>query len=210
MLGVLRVLRVLRTVGRGVMAAMIAGPAIAAPQDGPVPTAKGAVEEAAPSPEVDDSVVPPPQKEQLALFTGTWRCSGKANSDFGQDVPTTMTLTFKPDLGGRWIALRLSEQKSRLNPRAVTSSELWGYSEALGGLVRNGADNQGGFYSGSSSGWVGDRLWWTVDTVRNGRKAKLKDTFTKAGPQELLFERAIDVSGTGDGFRVMYEGSCRR
>lgn len=193
------------------IAASLALAATALAADEPVATPKGAAEEAPPAEAViDDSQAPAEQKEGLKLFTGTWRCDGKASTELAEEVPTKVTLAFKSDLGGRWITLRLDEQKSKQNPRALTSTEVWGYSAALGGFVRNGADNQGGFYSGTSSGWVGDRFWWTTDTTRNGKKVKLKDTFTKKSDRELVFERALDPSGTGDAYRVFYEGTCKR
>jgi hypothetical protein len=178
--------------------------------DGPVVTPKG--EEEAPRAEesVDDSQPPAAQKEQLKLFNGTWRCDGKANTDLAEEVPTKITLAFKSDLGGRWITLKLDEQKSAKNPKAITSTEIWGHSDALGGFVMNGADSQGGFYAGSSTGWVGDRLWWTVDTVKNGKHVKVKNTYTRKSDKELVFERALDVTGSGDAYRVFYEGTCKK
>jgi hypothetical protein len=183
----------------------------AASADDLVPSTKhGGDDEPKPEDIIDDTKPPPEQAEQMKLFSGTWRCDGKANTEFAPEVPTKITLSFRPELGGRWIAVKIEEQKSKQNPRALTSSELWGYAPALGGFVRNGADTQGGFYNGTSSGWIGDRFWWTVTTSRYGKKAKWKDTFTKVNDKELTFERAVDVSGGGDAFRVIYEGTCKR
>lgn len=169
----------------------------------------GADEEAQPDVSVDDSSAPVEQKEQGKLFTGTWRCEGKAMTELAPDVPTRVTLAFKSDLGGRFIAVKIEEAKSKQNPKALTSSELWGFSSALGGWVRNGADTQGGFYAGTSAGWVGDRFWWTTETARNGKRAKLKDTITKVSDKEIAFERAIEAAADGS-FRVVYEGTCKR
>jgi len=180
-------------------------------QDDLVSSPKGAFADDHKDEGIDDSKVPNEQKDQLKLFTGTWKCSGKANTDYGVDVATNITLAFKSDLGGRWISLRLEESKSKLNPNPVVSSEFWGFSKVLGGLVRSGADNLGGFYDGSSNGWVGDRLWWNITSSRGGKKVQLKDTFTKVSDKELTFERALDPTGTGgDAFRVTFEGSCKR
>ena len=173
-----------------------------------VATPKGEEEKAAPEVAVDDSTAPAEQKEQGKLFAGTWRCEGKAMTELAPDVPTRVTLSFKNDLGGRWIAVKIEEAKSKQNPKALSSSELWGYSSALGGWVRNGADTQGGFYAGTSTGWVGDRFWWTTQTVNNGKSAKVKDTITKVSGKEIAFERATDAGG--DTFRVVYEGTCKK
>src|SRR5256885_7790209 len=120
--------------------------------EGPVVTPKDAPSNDAPAADVvDDSAVPKEQADAFKAFSGTWRCDGKAQTDLDTDVATRVTVTFKNDLG-RWMSVRIEEQKSAKNPKAMTSSETWGYAEALGGFVRNGADNQGGFYAGTSSG----------------------------------------------------------
>ena len=175
-----------------------------------VATPKGPGEEETPAEvAVDDSTAPAEQKEQGKLFSGTWRCDGKAATELAPDVATRVTLTFKNDLGGRWLSVKIDEAKSKQNPKALTSSELWGYSSALGGWVRNGADSQGGFYAGTSTGWVGDRFWWTTDSARNGKRMKTKDTITKVSDKELTFERAIEAAADGQ-MRVIYEGTCKK
>ena len=82
----------------------------------------GAEEEAPPVVAVDDSVAPAEQKEQGKLFAGTWKCDGKAMTELAPDVPTRVTLSFKNDLGGRWIAVKIEEAKSKQNPKALTSN----------------------------------------------------------------------------------------
>lgn len=183
-----------------------AAPALAG--DDLVATPKGATDAPSEEPTVDDSQPPAAQKEAFKLFTGSWRCDGKANTELAPEVPTRITLAFKSD--GRWLLVKIEEQKSKQNPRATSSNEVWGHSAALGGFVRNGADNQGGFYAGVSSGWVGDRFWWNTDSARGGKKVKLKDTLTRVSDKELTLERAFDPTGTGDGLRVVFEGTCKR
>ena len=183
-----------------------AAPALAG--DDLVATPKGGDAAPAEEPAVDDSAPPAEQKEAFKLFTGTWRCDGKANTELAPEVPTHVTLSFKSD--GRWLLVKIEEQKSKQNPKATTSTEVWGHSAALGGFVRNGADSQGGFYAGKSSGWVGDRFWWTTDSARGGKRVTLKDTLTKVSDKELTLERALDTSGGGDALRVVYEGTCKR
>src|SRR6185369_5504667 len=85
---------------------------------------------------VDDSAAPKEQTAALAIFTGTWRCDGKANTELAEEVPTKITLTFSTPLK-RWITVKLEEQPSKQNPHAMTSQEVWGWSQVLGGLVRN-------------------------------------------------------------------------
>lgn len=189
-------------------AGLLAGATPALAQDGLVATPRGASDAAAEEAAVDDSQPPAAQKEAFKLFTGTWRCDGKANTELAPEVPTRVTVSFKSD--GRWLQVKMEEQKSKQNPKATSSTEVWGHSAALGGFVRNGADNQGGFYAGKSTGWVGERFWWTTDSARGGKRVQLKDTFTKVSDKELTLERAFDPTGSGDGLRVVFEGSCKR
>jgi len=189
-------------------AGLLAGATPALAQDGLVATPRGASDAAAEEAAVDDSQPPAAQKEAFKLFAGTWRCDGKANTELAPEVPTRVTVSFKSD--GRWLQVKMEEQKSKQNPKATSSTEVWGHSAALGGFVRNGADNQGGFYAGKSTGWVGERFWWTTDSARGGKRVQLKDTFTKVSDKELTLERAFDPTGTGDGLRVVFEGSCKR
>ena len=189
-------------------AGLLAGATPALAQDGLVATPRGASDAAAEEAAVDDSQPPAAQKEAFKLFAGTWRCDGKANTELAPEVPTRVTVSFKSD--GRWLQVKMEEQKSKQHPKATSSTEVWGHSAALGGFVRNGADNQGGFYAGKSTGWVGERFWWTTDSARGGKRVQLKDTFTKVSDKELTLERAFDPTGTGDGLRVVFEGSCKR
>jgi hypothetical protein len=181
---------------------------ILATQDGLVSSSKDGSDDATAAASFDDSAVPAQQKEQGKLFAGNWRCDGKANTELAADHPTKVTISFRNDLGPRWITVKIDEAKSKQHPKARSSSEVWGFVESLGGWVRNGADNQGGFYAGTSTGWVGDRFWWITETAMNGKKAKFKDTFTKVSDKELTFERAIDAGG--DTYRVVYEGTCKK
>jgi hypothetical protein len=192
---------------------MIAFALLLAAQEGPVVTPKDAPTAAAEE-AVDDSAVPPQQAEAFKAFSGTWKCDGKAQTELDTDVATRVTIRFGNDVGPRWLTVKIEEQKSAKNPKAMTSSEIWGYLQ--NGFVRNGADSQGGFYSGTSTGWVGDRFWWTTSTVKNGKKAVLKDTLTKQVDAKgnitaFVLERAIDSSGSGsETARVVYEGTCKR
>src|SRR5690606_4340990 len=77
----------------------------AAAQDGLVTSPKGGeAEEAAAI--VDDTVVPPEQEEALKMFARTWRCTGTSFTEYGADIPTTLTIAGKKDLGGRWLLVR--------------------------------------------------------------------------------------------------------
>ena len=111
--------------------------------------------------------------------------------------------------GGRWLLVKTEESKSKDNPKPTVSQQVWGWSREQTGLVQNGADNHGGFYAGTSTGWVGERLSWVTDAARGAKRAKLKQSFTKQG-KDLALEIALDPSGSGDAYRVTFEGLCKK
>ncbi len=155
---------------------------------------------------VDDDTAPPEQAA-LDIFVGTWSCRGKAATERAAEADVAIKLQVKRDLGGRWLTVRTEETKSKDNPHPTITTQVWGYSREQAGFVNNGADNHGALYAGASSGWVGDRLSWNVDAARNAKRAKLKSTFAKNG-KDLTLQVALDATGTGDEFRVTFEGTC--
>jgi hypothetical protein len=155
---------------------------------------------------VDDSVPPVEQEDALKDFVGTWRCTGTANSELGAELPATFTLTAKKDLGGRWLVVRSELQVKAKGRKPVVAHEVWGWSRAKGGLVRNGATSLGSFVASTSGGWVGERFGWTGEGAERGRPAKEKLAFARKSPKEL----AVEVSLGTDELHVVFEGACRR
>src|SRR4051794_33017217 len=116
---------------------MITAIALLLVTQGPVPSDRTGGADDAPKEEafVDDSAPPAEQVEAFKLFTGTWRCDGKANTELAEDVPTKLTITFSTPLK-RFLSVKVEEQSSKQNPHAMTSQEVWGFSKILGGFVR--------------------------------------------------------------------------
>jgi len=185
-----------------VLVASTALPALA--QDGLVATPKGEGEEEAAA-IVDDRVPPPEQEEALKLFNGTWRCTGTSSTDMGADVPTTVTLSGKKDLGGRWLVMKTELVAKAKGAKPITSQEIWGVSRTSG-LVRNGATSDGGFISSTSTGWAGERFAWTGSSAQYGKEAKEKLSVEKKSDKELVLELSL---GVGE-LRVIFEGTCKR
>jgi hypothetical protein len=180
-------------------------PAAAFAQEGPVVTPKDGSEEAVDD-GVDDAIPPPEQAEALKVFLGSWKCAGTSSTEHGADVPTTLSLSVKKDLGDRWLAVRTELALRTKGSKTITSSELWGWSRARGGLVRNGATSAGGFLSSTSPGWVGDRFAWSGESAQRGRTAKEKLAFARTSDRELTVELSLGV----DELHVVFEGTCRR
>lgn len=185
-----------------VFVCLLACPVLA--QDGLVATPKDGSDAEAED-RVDDRVAPPEQSEALSFFLGTWRCSGTSFTDVGADVPTSVTLTAKKDLGGRWLVVRTELNAKAKGAVPVVSQEVWGVSRTRG-LVRNGATSLGGFIDSTSTGWAGDRFSWTGSSSQDGKPAKEKFAVTKKNDKAIALELSVGV----DELRVMFEGSCTR
>jgi hypothetical protein len=181
---------------------LLAVPVVA--QDGLIATPKDGSDAEAEA-RVDDRVAPPEQSEALSFFIGTWRCTGTSFTDMGTDVPTTVTLSAKKDLGGRWLVVRTELNAKTKGSTPIVSQEIWGASRTQG-LVRNGATSLGGFIESTSTGWAGDRFSWTGSSAQDGKPAKEKFAVVKKSDKELGLELSVGV----EELRVIFEGSCTR
>jgi hypothetical protein len=197
------------TFATGLVAALLLGGPLLAPparaDDGLVATPKDG-SDAVVDDAIDDSIPPPEQDDALKGLIGAWRCSGTSSTEFGADAPSTFTVTVKKDIGGRWYAARTELVVKAKGAKPITSQEVWGWSRAKGGLVRNGATSLGGFLQSTSTGWVGERFAWSGESAQRGRPAKEKLAFERTGPAEL----AVEVSIGTDELHVVFEGACRK
>jgi hypothetical protein len=190
------------------VAAVVGAFAIVSParaQDGPVVTPKDGSGDAADD-GVDDAAAPPEQDEALKGFVGTWKCTGTSSTEFGADVPTTLSIAVKKDLGNRWLTVHTELVAKAKGAKPIASSELWGWSRAKGGLVRSGATSLGGFLQSTSTGWVGERFAWSGESAQRGKTAKEKLAFEKKSEKEI----AVELSLGTDELHVLFEGTCRR
>jgi len=170
-----------------------------------VATPKGE-EEAEAAAVVDDRTAPPAQDEALKLFAATWRCTGTSSTDYGQDVPTTLTITGKKDLGGRWLVVKTELVAKAKGAKPITTAEIWGFSRADNGLVRNGASSEGGFIASTSTGWAGERFAWTGTSAHTAKTAKEKFSVERKSDKELAVELSLGV----EELRVVFDGTCKR
>ena len=188
-----------------VVVCAVGGASAAFAQDGLVATPKGE-EEAEAAAVVDDRTAPPAQDDALKLFAGTWRCTGTSSTDYGQDVPTSLTITGKKDLGGRWLVVKTELVAKAKGAKPITTAEVWGFSRADSGLVRNGASSEGGFIASTSTGWAGERFAWTGSSAHTGKAAKEKLSVEKKSDKELAVELSLGV----EELRVVFDGTCKR
>jgi hypothetical protein len=186
-----------------VFAAVIALPAAA--QDGLVATDKGGAEAEA-EVIIDDRASPPEQEELFSRFAATWRCTGTSSTEFGAEVPTTLTISGKKDLGGRWLVVKTELVPKAKGAKGTSWLETWGYSRAAGALVRQGASSDGGLVQSTSTGWGGEFFNWVGTSAQHGKAVKEKLSFEKKSDKEL----AVLLSMGADELRVIFEGTCKR
>ncbi len=184
------------------LAAVAALPAVA--QDGLVATPKG--EDDAEAEAIIDDRVAPAEQETLALFANTWRCTGTSSTEYGADVPTTLTIAGKKDLGGRWLVVKTDLTPKAKGAKTTSTLEIWGFSRAENGLVRQGAGSDGGLLQSTSTGWAGEWLHWVGTSVEHGKAVKEKLSFEKKSDKEL----AVLMSMGAPELRVIFEGTCKR
>jgi hypothetical protein len=154
---------------------------------------------------VDDRTAPAEQ-DALALFANTWRCTGTSSTEFGADVATSLTVTGKKDLGGRWLVVKTELTPKAKGAKTTMTQEVWGWSRADKGLVRTGASSDGGMITSTSTGWAGERFSWTGTSSQHAKSTKEKFAVEKKSDKELVVELSL---GTPE-LHVVFEGTCKR
>ena len=198
----------MRTLPRLLLASCVVtaiGATAAVAQEGLVATPKGDDGDFAEA-TVDDRVAPAEQEDALKLFVGSWRCTGTSSTDYGADAPTSLTITGKKDLAGRWLTVKTELTPKAKGAKTIATSEVWGYSRAAGSLVRNGASSEGGFIASTSAGWTGERFSWTGTSAQSGKNAREKFAVEKKSDKEISVELSLGV----EELRVVFDGTCKR
>ena len=152
---------------------------------------------------------PAPEMDQLKWMNGTWHCTGKTMaSPMGPEHTSEAEVKAGSTLGGMWLLGHYQEKKSAENPMPISADEYWTYDSGEKMWDRVVVDNMGGFGTGNSKGWEGDKLVWTMEGMMGGQKMKGRDTFVKKSATELT---TTGEMGTPDGKWVtLYEGTCKK
>jgi hypothetical protein len=154
---------------------------------------------------------PNPALKQLQLFAGSWHCTG---TDFGgpggpRDRATAAKVTASWELGNYWLNLRYEVQADASNPTPLVTDEHWGYSELSKKLMMTGVESLGGYFTEfSDGGWTEDKLVFSGDTVRMGKKVASRETFTHKGDNEL--HHIGEQKSGGGAWHKVDEEACTR
>jgi hypothetical protein len=149
------------------------------------------------------------QLKSLNGFAGTWKCTGTAfATDMGPEHPTSATVTGKWVLGGKWLEMRYTEEKTKKNPMPFSVVGYWGWDEGQKKLVAGSIDNMGGYAVQGSSGWSGDTLIFEGPVHMGPTTPNGRDTFTRSGKDKITHSFAIpDNAG---GWKKFDEEICKK
>jgi hypothetical protein len=152
---------------------------------------------------------PAPEMEKINWMVGTWHCTGKSMaSPMGPEHPAEAEVKVEKALDGMWVVGHYREKKTAQNPMPISGDEYWTWDSAEKMFDRVVMDSMGGFSTGNSKGWEGDKLAWTMEGMMGGQKMKSRDTFVRKSQSELSLTGEI---GTPDGkWAAAYETSCKK
>ena len=148
-----------------------------------------------------------PALKQLEPFVGTWQCRGTMVLD-GPPIPYTATVATTWVLGGNWLDVRVTQARTKENPKPYNGRAYIGYDAAAKKFVEGCVDNMGGYCTQSSSGWDGDKLVFEGTAKGSGADMGVRDTFVKKGANELT--HAGDIQGADKKWTPTDEESCKR
>ena len=141
-------------------------------------------------------------------FVGTWKCTGTSfASEMGPEHPTTATVTVKLILGGKWLEMHYTENKTAKNPKPFDGMTFWGWDENQKKFVSVSVDAMGGHGTQTSSGMNGDTVVFEGPLPMGPMTAIFRDTLTAKGNTATHSGAMQDKSG---GWKKMDEETCKK
>jgi hypothetical protein len=144
---------------------------------------------------------PPPAKpaaqlEQLKLFLGNWKCSGKqfATPMFGPEHGFTGSASGRLVADGFWQEFTYEEKKSKDHPGFLLVG-LWGYDSGGKRFIRSAGSSVGGWDSATSVGFNADKMVWTGDLSSPAGRMPFRQTFTKKSEKEWSSRFELNTQG---------------
>jgi hypothetical protein len=170
----------------------LAGTALAAEHETPAPPSKPAAE-----------------NDALKMFAGNWTCEGTAMVGPGKMAKIKATAHVKNDLGGFWQSFVYTEKKAKDYPMAITAIGTWGWEAISKKFVRAEFQSNGGYVTGTSTGWAGDTLTWDLEVSNFMGKSDAKHLFIKKSDKEFVHK--IETKMPGSPAPVsLFEVTCKK
>jgi hypothetical protein len=170
----------------------VAGAASAGAQEPPAPPSKPAAE-----------------NDALKIFVGNWTCAGTAMLGPGKTAKIKATAKVKNDLRGFWQSFVYTEQKAKDYPMAITAMGTWGWEAQSKKFVRAEFQSDGGYATGTSTGWSGDAMTWDLEVSNFMGKMTAKHVFTKKSDKEFVHKLEAKMPGS-PGPAPLFEVTCKK
>jgi len=163
---------------------------------------------AAPEPPAPPSK-PAAENDGLKMFLGSWTCAGTAMLGPDKTVEIKATAKVKNDLGGFWQSFVYTEQKAKDYPMAITAMGTWGWEAQSKKFVRAEFQSNGGYVTGTSTGWSGDTLTWDLEVSSFMGKMTAKHLFVKKSDKEFVHKMEAKMPGSPTSVPV-FEVTCKK
>jgi hypothetical protein len=140
---------------------------------------------------------PAPELRHLGFFVGTFQCKGEAfKTPMSEPHPDERTIAGKMDLDGFWVYVRFDDKESVANPMPIRGNWQLAYDARERNFVAVWTDNLGRWFPQTSAGWQGNSIAFTGEFTLNGRKAVVRDSFTRNSDFEMSM--MVDIRRDGD------------
>jgi len=152
---------------------------------------------------------PAPENEGLKMFLGSWTCMGAVMLGPDKTVKIKATAKVKNELGGFWQSFVYTEQKAKDYPMAITAMGTWGWESQSKKFVRAEFQSDGGYVTGTSTGWAGDSITWDLELASYMGKMSAKHVFVKKSDKEFVHKLEVTMPGH-PGPTPVFEVTCKK
>jgi len=152
---------------------------------------------------------PAAENDALKMFAGVWTCKGTAMLGPDKTAKITATAKVRNELGGFWQSFVYTEKKTKDYPMAVTAMGTWGWDAQSKKFVRAEFQSDGGYATGSSSGWSGDTMTWDLEVSNFMGKMTAKHIFTKKSDKEFVHKLEAKLPGS-PGPAPLFDVTCKK
>jgi hypothetical protein len=154
---------------------------------------------------------PAPELDGIKWMAGTWKCDGMAavTPMNPKEHKVQTKVVAKRDLDNFWYSIKVEEKKTKDHPMPWKGQIYWTFDPGTKKFAGAMVGNMGGWGTGSSAGWVGDKMEWAWDMYMPGMgKAQGKETLTKKSEKEMTQEFSMNM-GKG-GWVSMGVNTCKK
>jgi hypothetical protein len=152
---------------------------------------------------------PPAEDDSLKMFVGNWNCAGTAAVGPGKTVNIKATAKVKYELGGFWQSFIYTEQKSKDYPMAGTAMGAWGWDAQAKKFFRAEFQSDGGYATGTSTGWSGDTMTWDLTMSSFMGQMIAKHIFMKKSDKEFVHKLEGKLQGS-PATTTLFDVTCKK